>query len=461
MKDSALGVTTGAHADAPLVNSAPQDAFSPRLLPTEPASAAPMAASAAAPMAGSIEQPPAPPLVTAPAAVAGATPLPGDTCVVATAAASPRQPVSPRPPSLQPPTPMAGPMQHPPAAAASPRQPISPRLPSSPPPSPPLWWERVRYDRAKSPTLLPPSVPPSPPPEAERTASSDKAVPQTSASGSTPEEVDDEEVVGRGGLLRMWWRAQSAARTGDHEHIPCWRQYTVLFVGSVAVSLLTMASIALFAIVQPAVLQYFVVFSLGISIPLSIALHFAVRTCLRYLRKRYALRRGRQVEGAFAKRKGAKGLVGPLDERRSAWADNTITESTDHACGLPRMRSGFMTPSEGAFSQGRTAVETILEEEAPEPPQAAAPANPPGPLLSQRGAPSTQRGAPSQRGRARKQVKAKNLRRSKAEAERPEQTARPLHERFGHLRNSGADREPGQSVDAGAADSCSRTSLFV
>ena len=122
-----------------------------------------------------------------------------------------------------------------------------------------------------------------------------------------PEGVDvevDGELLKQATLtrrLKAWWAFRRKQEEDDHERMPCWKQYTVLFVGSVFVSLCTVAVTTLFALIPP-ITQFFVVFSFSASVPGSVLLHFSARWLIRHLRKRRALARGRSVEGAHRRR---------------------------------------------------------------------------------------------------------------------------------------------------------------
>jgi hypothetical protein len=98
--------------------------------------------------------------------------------------------------------------------------------------------------------------------------------------------------------MRAWWRSQKKEAERYHDKMPCWKQYSVLFFGSILVGACTIAVITLFSIISP-INQYFTVYTFGVSVPTSLILHFVVRALMRHLRKRAALQRGRNVEGAF------------------------------------------------------------------------------------------------------------------------------------------------------------------
>ena len=110
------------------------------------------------------------------------------------------------------------------------------------------------------------------------------------------EDLLQQETISR--RLRAWWRFKRRQASADHEHMPCWKAYTVLFVGSIFVALSTITVVTLFSIVEP-ITQFFVVFSFAGSVPSSIVLHFAARAAVRHLRKLMALRRGTRVEGVW------------------------------------------------------------------------------------------------------------------------------------------------------------------
>jgi len=83
--------------------------------------------------------------------------------------------------------------------------------------------------------------------------------------------------------------------------MPCWKQYFVLFIGTIVIAICSVATTTMFVLIPPLV-QYFVLFSLCISIPFSVIVHFTLRTFIRWLRKYLALRRGKMIEGAFTHR---------------------------------------------------------------------------------------------------------------------------------------------------------------
>ena len=113
--------------------------------------------------------------------------------------------------------------------------------------------------------------------------------------------------AGGGGSTGLHWgwgrgrRGEGGASGGQlagagHDRMPCWKQYFVLFIGSLIVAASTITVVTLFAILPP-ITQYFVMFSFAGSVPTALVLHFTTRSVVRYLRKHLALRRGRQVEG--------------------------------------------------------------------------------------------------------------------------------------------------------------------
>ena len=197
----------------------------------------------------------------------------------------------------------------------------------SPPPSPPLFHP------------TPPSVPPSPPAEKHEGAqqqavtdieqasrhpigmgkkaagseggregapgtahSVDEAQPTTDAGDGSGQEVTEHrrmlshESTQR--AMRAWWRRRRKAAGDSEARMPCWKQYFVLFLGSLVVGACAITVTVLFAIIPP-VTQYFVLFSFAGSVPTSLMLHIVTRSAVRYVRKRRALARGRSVEGAF------------------------------------------------------------------------------------------------------------------------------------------------------------------
>lgn len=117
--------------------------------------------------------------------------------------------------------------------------------------------------------------------------------------GETPRTPRPEPMTGADARKIIWRILMRRLRrdgAGDHEKMPCWKQYTVLFIGSVVAFACTVTVITLFTIIPP-ITQYFSIFSAAGSIPISIVLHFVAREIMRYIRKRLALRRGRQVMG--------------------------------------------------------------------------------------------------------------------------------------------------------------------
>ena len=128
--------------------------------------------------------------------------------------------------------------------------------------------------------------------------------------GKTPRTPRPEPMTGADARKIIWRILMRRLRrdgAGDHEKMPCWKQYTVLFIGSIVAFACTVTVITLFAIIPP-ITQYFSVFSAAGSIPISIVLHFVAREMMRYIRKRLALRRGRQVMGL---RDGASAYAKP------------------------------------------------------------------------------------------------------------------------------------------------------
>ena len=98
------------------------------------------------------------------------------------------------------------------------------------------------------------------------------------------------------------WRLQRRHDRRDHGKMPCWKQYSVLFVGSCLVVVSTISVSVLFTIIAP-LTQYFVIFSFSGALPLSLVLHHTLRTALRYVRRHMALARGRRVEGTIRQRR--------------------------------------------------------------------------------------------------------------------------------------------------------------
>ncbi len=110
-------------------------------------------------------------------------------------------------------------------------------------------------------------------------------------------------------VLRAWWRSQKREAKENHDKMPCWKQYSVLFFGSILVVVCTITVTTMFTIISP-INQYFTLFTFAGSVPLSVVLHFLVRAVVRYLRKWRALQRGRNVEGAFTQKRRGRFLLG-------------------------------------------------------------------------------------------------------------------------------------------------------
>ena len=141
-----------------------------------------------------------------------------------------------------------------------------------------------------------------PPPRASATYDSpeeevDDAFRTLSQRARRKEELKQQTLIKR---ARYSFRQRQKAIETDHERMPCWKQYFVLFVGSCIVAACTVASITLFALTPP-LQQYFALASYFGSVPLSFLSHFGVRYIVRQLRKHAALWRGRFVEGQFRK----------------------------------------------------------------------------------------------------------------------------------------------------------------
>ena len=141
-----------------------------------------------------------------------------------------------------------------------------------------------------------------PPPRASATYDSpeeevDDAFRTLSQRARRKEELKQQTLFKR---ARYSFRQRQKAIETDHERMPCWKQYFVLFVGSCIVAACTVASITLFALTPP-LQQYSALASYFGSVPLSFLSHFGVRYIVRQLRKHAALWRGRFVEGQFRK----------------------------------------------------------------------------------------------------------------------------------------------------------------
>lgn len=151
---------------------------------------------------------------------------------------------------------------------------------------------------AAAPVAAEASPPPSPP-DYDRQATANR---QGTRKPAEPEpDLDAIPQMSTGRKLRLWWKFKRKKDEADHNKMPCWKQYFVLFVGTVAVVVFTVTVTTLMAIIPP-LTQFFVVFTFAISMPTSIILHLTGRTMIRALRRRLALRRGRNVEGALTRR---------------------------------------------------------------------------------------------------------------------------------------------------------------
>lgn len=184
----------------------------------------------------------------------------------------------------------APPAAAPPAAAPAASPAAAPDVPTG---------EAPPGEAPPSPSLSPPmSPPPSPPGPAEQ--------PETNASAQG-DDVPPPPAIGK--QLRLWWRFQRKRDEADHEKMPCWKQYTTLLIGTIAVFMCTVALQVVVNWAGPTnvFLDYFAVFSFGISFPFSLIGHVICRTLIRMLRRHLALSRGRSVEGVI-NRKAVKHL---------------------------------------------------------------------------------------------------------------------------------------------------------
>jgi len=283
--------------------------------------------------------------------------------------------------------------------AAAPSGAPSAAAQESPPPSPPARLDgslcgegRLAIARTRRvhvrrlPSLDGLSPPASPPPQAgaDEPSSLQKVSrrPGSDArlAGSSENILSDEgdgALTGAQARKLAWrlWRKKIRADASDHEKMPCWKQYTVLFIGTILVAFCTITVTTLFTIIAP-ITQYFSLFSFAGSMPFSIALHFVARSMLRYLRKRLALRRGRRVEGTVG-RKEIKGNLASrgaeFDERASAAGANDLLEASTTPDGAMSFRPGLNRSFVSAHlkpkvdqTQGlaeRTQLGTLSEEE--------------------------------------------------------------------------------------------------
>ena len=184
-----------------------------------------------------------------------------------------------------------------PAAAPSAAPAAEPQA-ASPPPSPPPLGEAQRSSTASLPGL-----------HRDKTGlqrSKTGLIPQAESAASVRAASANPAKVSSGRKLLAWWRSKRKKSTADHDKMPCWKQYFILFLGSVAVGISTI-SVVTIAAVTPPLTQYFVLTTFGISMPLSLALHQLGRMGIVHARHRLALRRGRSVEGALTRKEIKKG----------------------------------------------------------------------------------------------------------------------------------------------------------
>ena len=131
----------------------------------------------------------------------------------------------------------------------------------------------ITYTGAGTDAQPPPDAPPSPPePDAQFTPRTLEK--QREAAAAAAASGDDAPKTARGllGTVSLLWRVQKKQSAGDHEKMPCWKQYFTIFIGSCLVGFLCVVTISLFAIIDP-LPQYFTLFSTLISMPTSILVH--------------------------------------------------------------------------------------------------------------------------------------------------------------------------------------------
>ena len=191
--------------------------------------------------------------------------------------------------------------------------PLSPTAssPASPPPSPSASHGPNGHVVRRPAFLELPTPPASPPSTVTREATNGTAPQDTPPDGDEP---DSPERPKTRNLIRTLWKRSN--KSDDHDKMPCWKQYFVLFIGTLVVAGCTIAVTVLFTVIPP-IQQYFVMFSFAGSVPLSLVLHLIARTVMRYLRKYLALRRGRQVEGAYSRKGKQQASRRVQEDRRS------------------------------------------------------------------------------------------------------------------------------------------------
>lgn len=147
--------------------------------------------------------------------------------------------------------------------------------------------------------------------------------------------------------LRLWWRFQRRRDNADKSKPPCWKQYFTLFLASIVIGVMTVVVTSLMSVTPPLV-DYFVVYSFGISFPSSLVLHIICRTLIRQIRQYLAIRRGYKVEGSVTKEE-LKGKA-----KRKGKNKGKVQDVVDTSTANPQAesRKSIMMPAQRRPSQG-------------------------------------------------------------------------------------------------------------
>jgi len=182
---------------------------------------------------------------------------------------------------------------------------------ASPPPSPPpevLLPNVASTIRRRRPACLDPmGADASPPPSPPAPVPEDAPAPNEDAAA---QEIAD---MKKKKHLRFGRRKR---REGDP--MPCWKQYTMLFLGTCMVGVCNVAAISWMATMQP-LQANIVLISWAIGWPCSFLFHQLTRAITRHFRKKRALRRGKKVKAmtptleAFKHKSAAGGLIASWD----------------------------------------------------------------------------------------------------------------------------------------------------
>ena len=150
--------------------------------------------------------------------------------------------------------------------------------------------------------------------------------------------------------------------------MPCWKQYTMLLLGSILVGVCNVASITWMATMEP-LQANIVLISWAIGWPSSFIFHRLTRMFTRYLRKRRMLERGKKVQGALRKNpsmyvadgrpntvamqhmSAAGGLVANWDYRST---DKKPSKRHGRVTGMLSKRSSGSVPTRTAGKHGRS-----------------------------------------------------------------------------------------------------------